>query len=337
MYYSLSYIMSFVGFCIFLIIGARGIGKTFSIKKHIIKDFIYKGRQFVIIRDTKDACEELAKDNGATFFGDVCQKVNAFKKLQIEVKDFVIYINGNEGGRIMPLSLFYKFKGNAYPNVYNIFWDEFIPENCQRYLGNRARQFVNTIQTIGRTRKDYRIFLTANALDIGNDILELFNFNIKTFGIYKNKKKQAILHYAPNNPQFDKATEESIAGKIVSGTFLDATINKNEFEGGNIQIFEKRKPCDIYGIYYNSENDCFRLYKAKDDVIYYVCKDINANSYNYMRYVFNYSQVDTIKQYATKEDKEFLKRIYEMKQVQFESQFLANVYVSIIQQKGATK
>ena len=86
MYYSLSYIMSFIGFCIYLIIGARGIGKTFSIKKHIIKDFIYKGKQFIIIRDTQEACEELAKDNGATFFGDVCQIVKPFKKLIIEVK-----------------------------------------------------------------------------------------------------------------------------------------------------------------------------------------------------------------------------------------------------------
>lgn len=330
MYYNISYIMSFIGFCIYLIIGARGIGKTFSIKKHIIKDFIYKGKQFIIIRDTQEACEELAKDNGSTFFDDVCQKVNPFKKLIIEVKNFVIYINSKEAGRIMPLSMFYKFKGNSYPNVYNIFWDEFIPENCQRYIGNRARQFVNTIQTIGRTRKDYKIFLTANALDVGNDILELFNFNIKGFGIYKNKKKQAILHYAANNPDFDKATEESIAGKIIAGTFLDNSINKNIFENDSAQLFEKRKACDIYGIYYNSKNECFRLYKSKEDVIYYVCKDVNPDSYNYMRYVFKHEQVDANRIFADKSVKDFLKRIFEAKQVLFENKFLINVFVEAI-------
>lgn len=337
MHYNLSFIMSFIGYCIYLIIGARGIGKTFSVKKHIIKDFIYKQKQFVIIRDTQDACDELCKDNGSKFFNDVCEKVKPFQKLNFTIKDYVIHINNNTAGYVMPLSLFYKFKGNAYPFVKNIFWDEFIPENCQRYIGNRARQFANTIQTIGRTRNDYKIFLTANALDIGNDILELFNFKIKGFGIYRNKKKQAILHYAKNNPLFDQATENSIAGKIIAGTFLDDSINKNKFENLKIKIFEKRKACDLEGIFYNNSNDSFRLYKAKDGSEYYCCKDINKNSYNYMRYVFNYSQVDNVKQYANKDIKEYLKRLYESGQVLFESNFISNIYISIIDNKRGLK
>ena len=335
MYFSLNHIMSYNNYFTYIIIGARGIGKTFSIKKHLIKDFLYKQKKFVVLRDTDDDCDKLCKNNGDTFFSDIMLNVKDFKQKikSIIVKEKTIYINGKLAGYVMPLSLFYKYKGNAYPDVFNIYWDEFIPEHCQRYIGDRVRQFVNTIQTIGRTRTNYRIFLTANALDKGNEVLELFKFNITNFGIYKNKKKGAILYYAPNNPEFDKATNDSIAGKIISGTQYDQSINQNKFENNTIVLIDKRKKCDIIGIYYNEIGDCFRLYEAKDGSEYYVCKDINSKSLNYMRYVFNYEQVDENHIYADVEIKNFLKLIFESRLVKFQSNYLAKIYLSIIDKK----
>ena len=330
-YVDLSHLMSFTGCRIFIGIGGRGRGKTYGFKKMFTKDFVYDGIKMVIIRDTIDACEKVAQDGGHKFFGDVFQNEKCLSKHNYNITGSSIYLDDKQAGEIIPMSAYYKYKGNYY-DADNILFDEFIPESVQAYRGNRARQFANTIETIIRMRPKARVCMTANALDLGNDILELLDIHIKNgqYGYYINKDKKVVVYYMPDSEAFRKMKESSIAGLITKGTFLDDNLNKNMFENSSCIVFEKRKPCNLYGIYYNSENDCFRLYKATNDNIYYVCKDINAKSYSYMRYVFNANQISADRKYANNDVRKFLSGILYNKQVQFESQYLFGVYCSIV-------
>lgn len=338
MYYKLNKILSYC-FAIMLFIGARGRGKTYSIKSLFFKDFKYKGKMFIVIRDTIAAIDELKKDNGFKFLNDIMDKP-CFKKDKARIEGDSIYFNDKLAGYLIPLSAYYKYKGNAYSKVKNILFDEFIPEKQQSYNGSKARQFLNTIETIGRLRTDLRVFLTANAIDAGNEILELFGFiGIKSgmFGIFKNKEKNAILHYIPNNKQFDEAKQKSIAGSMAKGSRFEDSLTLNKFEGDAFEIYEKRKPCSLYGIYYNGEGDAIRIYEAKDGSEYYASKDINNNSYNYMRYVFTLDQVASNRQFATKETRDYLTSLYINKILKFESNYILKVFQSLINNRKGVK
>lgn len=333
LYLKLNRLFSFesAGYRIFLIIGARGRGKTYSVKRLCTKDKIYNNDDMVIIRDSESACDEICKDNGIKFFGDVFNTEKALKKHSFSIENFTIKIDNQKAGDVIPLSTYHKFKGN-YFNIRNFFFDEFIEEKQQAYRGNRARQFANTVETICRLSPRARIILTGNSLDLGNDILEILGFKLNNnkFGYYLIPEKKAVCYYAPNSKEFEEAKMESLSGLITKGTFLDDSMNKNTFENSQSLIFEKRKPCTLYGIYYSPEGVPVRLYEAKDGSEFYACKDLNSKSYNYMRYVFELDKVKDGKIFASKQMKDYLQRLYTNKKIKFESNYLCNVFVSIL-------
>lgn len=315
---------------IYGVVGARDYGKTFACKRKCFKSFKYKKRRFVLVRDTQTACEEVLKEEGFKLCGDIFSKCPAFKNDTYSVENSIVRMNGEIACEVMPLSAYYKYKGNYY-DVEWVFFDEFIPEDVQAYRGNRARQFANTIETIVRDTKA-RVIMTANALDLGNDILELLDIHIKNgkYGYYINDEKETIVFYAPNSPEFEKRKRKSLSGKITRGTFLDASMNENKFESVGCSIFERRKPCDLFGIYYNAEGECIRLYQAKTGDVFYACKDINPKSYNYMRYVFNAKQVSSDRILVDNKVRAWLKTLLQKKEIQFESQYIFNVFCSIV-------
>ena len=329
-YINLNRLFSFQGMRIFGVVGARGYGKTFASKRKLLKSHKYDKLKFIIIRDTTSACEEVCANGGYKLFNDVFS-LPFLKNDSYDIVKNTILINGQNAGEVIPLSTYYKYKGNSYKNVGWILFDEFIEESVQAYRGNRARQFANTLETIIRTNYT-NVILTANALDVGNDILELLDIHIKNkqYGYYINEEKKTVIFYAPNSEAFEKRKRDSVSTMITRGTFLDDEMNLNSFENNSCEIFERRKPCVLEGIFYNNEGECVRLYRARNGGEYYACKDINPHSNNYMRYVFNAKQVDENKILVERNMREFLKELLRTKAVKFESQYIFNVYCSIV-------
>lgn len=328
----LSRLLSFSWARVYGVIGARDYGKTYGFKKICTEDFIFKNERFIVVRDTITACDEIATAGGLNFFGDIFTFEKKFKNHEYDVANYKIRIDGKHAGEIMPLDAYYKYKGNYY-DCRNIFFDEFIPEKQQQYRGNRARSFVNTLETISRSRTNCRVFMTANALELGNDILELLDIHIKNgqYGYYINTDKKVVIFYAPDSPGFIERRKTALGANIARGTFLDANFNHNEFDSDDCIIFEKRPPCNLYGIYYSTEGEAVRVYKSNKQDEYYCCKDINAKSYGYMRYCFNISQVGPNRQYAPDTVRKFLARLLELKKIKFESRFIFGVYCAICQ------
>lgn len=330
-YISLNRLFSFDWARIFICIGARGYGKTFASKRKCLKTHKYDKLKFIILRDTTSACEEICANGGYKLFNDVFS-LPFLKNDSYDIIKNTILINGHNAGEVIPLSTYYKYKGNSYKDVGWVLFDEFIEESVQAYRGNRARQFANSLETIIRSNKHTRVILTANALDVGNDILELLNIHIKNkqYGFYINEEKKTVCYYAPNSKEFEERKKHSLSTIITKGTFLDDEMNLNSFENNACEIFERRKPCVLEGIFYNNEGECVRLYRAKNGGEYYACKDINPTSNNYLRYVFNAKQVDENKILVEKNMRDFLKNLLKSKSVKFESQYIFNVYCSIV-------
>ena len=326
MYFSYRTIDSYHLLPIKVIIGARGIGKTYGLKKKFIKDFIFQGKKFIWLRDNEDAIEKLCQNNGEKFFNDVSKE---FNNLEYKVQNNAITINGKHAGYFMSISTYYNYKGNAYEDITNIGFDEFIKEKAQRATKNRILQFINTVETIGRTRNNYKIYMLANALDKNDDFFALFDIKINGFGIYTNKKKGIVLIYSKNNPVYDNIHKNSISGKLINNTVYDEVINNNIFMGDD-DLFYNKKPqkCKVVCILHNDENKAVRVYEGKE--FYYVEMDKNENQYTYKRFVNKLKNITTITRMIPKDMKDFLIKIKGNSKVRYKDGLSYNIFTDFL-------
>lgn len=312
---------------IMAIIGAQGIGKTYGAKRYLIKKFLNEGKKFIWTRDTESACDKLCANDGEKFFEDIIFN-KEFLTLEGKIKKEAIYINDKHAGYVLPQATYYNYKGNAYQEITNICNDEFIPEIYQRYNGDRALQFIKTLQFIGRTRNNYKVILLANAIDKSNDILALFDIKITGHGFYFNKDKGFVLHYAENNPIFIDATKNSINGKIIAGSVYEDSINKNIFNSDDKQFFDKKPRGCKFLCALHSANASVRLYYNED--LIYVSRDFNLDANISLRFVNNFELVNTKRNYIPKGLYDNLKLWYTNDKIRFENASCRRLYIDFI-------
>lgn len=166
----------------FLVFGERSNGKTFSILLHGTKKYIKTGGQIAVIRRWKEDFK--GKRAQAYFDNLVCDGNghNHIKELTGGKYTTVIYnagkwymayyddelqkyINAPEPFAFaFALSDMEHEKGNSYPNVTTIFFDEFQTHGI--YLQNEFILLMNTISTIIRSRNNVQIFMASNTVSL---------------------------------------------------------------------------------------------------------------------------------------------------------------------------
>lgn len=273
------------------IIGARGIGKTYSEKRRAINRFIYHGEKFVFLRDNDEARKKLTNNNGDKFFADVKKE---FKDFEGTIKGETIYINGDEAGYIMPSSTFQNYKGSSFEEIKTIIYDEFIPEKGRSKNAYQGYEFINMLYTIARTRSNVRVVLLANALDRGNEILaDILGIKVNNgFGFYINREKGVICHYCDNNPKYNKDRDASVVGKLIKGTAYEENLFNNKFVDDESEFFEKKpEKLRLYCILHNQFNS-IRVYIGMDG-FFYVTRDFNEDTHAGVRFVNNIQDVNS--------------------------------------------
>ncbi len=321
---------------LYVMIGARRRGKSYGAYKKLLNRNIYHNEQFVIFRDTEAECDEIEKDGGDRLFGEVLNEPKYKRHIQkMDIKAGTIYFNDEIAGFIMPASLFRRFKGTQYSKVKIGLYDEFIPETNTRYNGDRALQFINSLMSVASLRKDFKMILTANALNTADSILhDVLGFELKSgqFGIYKNKSKGVVLEYIPNSEDFIKYQKDSNAYKLVKGTRYEGNLFDNKFlnEQDGDMFFTKKKKADLYGIYYHRDGLAVRLYEAQDGSIWYCQQDTNKNSVNYMRFTFDIKQASTRIRLAENDEKKKLQFLFKNNLIKFENSYILKLFKEII-------
>ncbi len=229
----------------YILLGARGCGKTYSTQNYCLRRFFKHGEKFMWLRlkessvqkmlqaDCKDFIDsKLVEKWGITGMKKEGNSVWVSTKPDPQKEDYV------EMARIMALSTFYLMKGVALNKAgtklvnekadekglrqninrevkpfKTIVLDEFNKEKSEKKTFDITYAFVNQLENICRLDTDRRIILLGNTLDEASDILATaFNFIPNTFGLYKLKKKQAIIHYIQDSEKYRKARAKSIAG-----------------------------------------------------------------------------------------------------------------------------
>lgn len=245
-------------------IGSRGRGKTTTGWRWVLKRFLYHGEKFIWWRLTETPIRKAARAGGSTLVPPVL-----LEKLGIErvfMRGTVIFVKkkgglvAEEAGVMDAISTYHQSKGLNMDGYTNIVFDEINRETNERNTFDVVRAFLNQIESAARMRK-IRVLMLGNTIHDTSDILDLFRFQPKKFGIYKLKRRHAVLEYMDDSEEFKRARKNSLAGVLLKG---------NEQVGGS--FFNKVDVDDTNIIKFNN--------KFKGMFIYYVGKGLSVEIYN---------------------------------------------------------
>ena len=158
------------------VIGERSNGKTTALLRDIVSDYHKNGYRGAVIRQM---AEDVRGARAEALFsgvidGGMIDELTDGKWSGVKHRSGKFWLTRvNEKGEIeadtepfcfiFALSQTGRYKGNSFPRIGTIFFDEFIPLNRQ-YLNNEVHLFLNMVSTLVREKDHAKIFLVANSI-----------------------------------------------------------------------------------------------------------------------------------------------------------------------------
>ena len=199
-----------------VLIGERGVGKSYGSKKFVIEQYLKKHAQFLYLRRYDNELKEIFEltKGQKDYFDDIKQE---FPEHEFAAKGRKFYCDGEVFGYAKRMTEAQDLKSSVYQNVKIIIIDEYpIEKNKRYYLQNEGMILMGIIDSIIRNRSDIKIFILGNAVE-GLEYSPLFTFfdlslpygkDIKLF------KDNLILVQYMNNEEFRKDRENTLIGKL---------------------------------------------------------------------------------------------------------------------------
>lgn len=254
----------------YLVIGERGVGKTYSSLCAIIKDFLKNGNQFVYVRRYQTELDKATPK----FFDDIIAH-NAFpdhefKVMTSEQYGTIFYVDGKEAGFAKSLTTASNEKSIPFPNVRTLVFDEFTitRSSHRRYLADEITSFLDLCETIFRLRDNMRILMLGNATSINNPYFAYWNLTLPYDSEYRVfHDGQIVVNYVKNEP-YREAKRKSKFGKLIDGTkYAEYAIDNKFLQDSN--TFVGRRPS--YASYYFSlhmDGKTYGIWIDKDGFMY---------------------------------------------------------------------
>lgn len=247
-----------------VIVGNRGIGKTFG---YTLEDLIYSiehNSKLVYIVETQDDISQLSMNNGEKFFSRIImelQKENSARKkqwlsyfegektlteeieivedgkLSFEIKKGVIKLNQKSLGFIIALNDFAHLKRNNFDESYKRFIiDEFIPEKVDIRTRKNPYKVVSIFQSMLRQNKskDIKIRMFGNSIRNNDSILQALEIDNLQDGeirrVYDEFGLLFVAHKVDINcyPNFKRNQEESLSGRLAKA-FGETSLDDNTY------------------------------------------------------------------------------------------------------------
>lgn len=231
-FYSYQKVLSYNAF-INILIGERGVGKTFGFKEYAINHYKKTKKQFVYIRRYEsDLKESVGSSNDNKFFEQVKIKFpNDNFSLTKSKKIIKLKLNDEVIGYALPLSASDSLKSVSFENVDTICYDEFqLKEgSTQHYLKNETEAILDIIETIGRLRDNLKVFLLGNAISSTSPIMNYFNLSLPYNSDIKTFKDGLILVNYIKNIKYREKKKETKLGRLIDGTRYGRYAIDNEF------------------------------------------------------------------------------------------------------------
>ena len=237
-YYSYNKVLSYHALMNY-ILGERGVGKSYGLKKYLLNRFKKKHRQFIYLRRYDTELRKSLRDN--EFFKDIASDP-LFKDDEFKVRGDKFYMNEEVCGYAIPLSKASIYKSVPFPNVDIIMFDEFlIDNNTYHYLPEEPEKLLDFIETVGRLR-DIQVFCLGNSISIVNPYFDYFNISLPYNSDIKTFKNGLILINYIKNEEYRKVKRESKFGSLIKDTKYGDYAIDNKFLKDNNNFIKKKNP-----------------------------------------------------------------------------------------------
>jgi len=274
-------------------IGARTWGKTFQVKRKMLKNYKRKDERGIYLRrfetELKEVSKNLFDDTSEHYLPSnqriVCDKSNIWfqNKQEKILKDGTSKVkwDSDRMGYLMHVSMSQTIKSGSYRDVSTFCFDEFlIEDNIHHYYRNEVATVLRMINTVNRDRKGKdkcRCYFFANAVTQYNPYFQFWN--IKGLNdeqhYYLDFNPQVVVYY-DRNEEFMRDVMDSEYGELIRGTQEEAYQIKNQFLLDMDNDFVAPKPMQSkylftlvhnnkwYGVYYSYMENRFWISESFD-------------------------------------------------------------------------
>lgn len=333
-----------------MVVGGRGIGKTYGARLQFIRDYIKNENRFVeLVRNKTDL---------PAFVGGYFSKIESNN----EFPDYMFKAEGNKGyiakklsdkeknkqlkpkwdvcGYFLALSQAQKVKRNTYDRVKRIMLDEAIIDKrlspYDRYLPNEFAIVASLVDTTSREipgtpyKKRPRLILLGNAVDLINPYFQRYKIYEPQFGYTWHDNKNMLLHYVKDAEYAHEKMVNTVAGRMLSGTIDGSISANNEFYIGT-EDFVYKKPKNArfnFGIVYKERK--YGVWVDDNEGYYYVNMNIPNNSKLVFALTANDNRVNYIMAKRMETALKGFIEMYYLGIVRFESQYIKESFIEVL-------
>lgn len=227
-----------------IIVGERGVGKTFGFLKRAIKRGIEFGEEFIYLRRYKPEM----KSARANFFNELggwfpdqefmIKGSQGFwrsgDKVESVDDDGVVTLVDDEWKLLVhfiTLANAQSVKSSSFYNVRQIIFDEFILENTSRniYLPDEASGLLGFYKTVDRDRSRVRVYMLGNSADSSNPYFVEWDIRPSEMDEYTSMRKNFLFVHIANSAAFQKSVSQTPLGQFIKGTEFEKYAGQNQF------------------------------------------------------------------------------------------------------------
>ena len=170
-----------------IVVGERGNGKTYDIQKMCIEKFLKSGEQCFLLRRWM---EDVKPSNAANFWdGNLLAKLTdmsagRFRNIVLRGMRYIAVDYDDKGkpivneentiGFIWDVNEAERLKGQSFPGVTNIVFEEFISLSQMGYIPDEVTLFLNCLSTIIRDRTNVKVWMLGNTVNPYNPYFKHF-------------------------------------------------------------------------------------------------------------------------------------------------------------------
>ena len=210
-YYNCNKVYSY-DFALAQITGGRGIGKTTTFLIKALQN-CNKGEEFIYLRRYKPELKKFVNKGTIHTIND-----------EISAKGdgsggYVFFAEDEICGYGIALSTATSYKSTDFSKVTLVIYDEYtLPPGPYRYLQDEHELLLDFLSTVSRTRKNVRVVLLGNNVDMFNPHLRFYNVPSNIDGIWFDKQRKLYVEFAKNSPKLLEMEKETPLYKLTQGT-----------------------------------------------------------------------------------------------------------------------
>jgi len=279
-----------------MVIGARGLGKTYGAKKKAIKDCIRTGAQHIYLRrfDTELHAR-------STYFDDLIAR-NEFPDWDFRINGLVGEMapvaTRDEKKRkwqtvvyFCALSKAQSYKGMSFATVTLIIFDEFIIEvGFTQYIADEARVFDNFYSTVDRWQDRTRVLFLANSVSIMNPYFLKYNIVPKEGDEYIFVGDSFMVIHLAKSDGFASDVLKTKFGKFIAGSDYAEYAVGNSFSDNADTLIADKTSNALYQYTLQTKRATFSVWYDSNNNFYYIQAKLPKQE---RRYTIVPSRVDT--------------------------------------------